>query len=142
MVSKLTLTEVERQERNGRFVENNVYCCQSVLVDGMLKQGAFSFEDIENLYKRECPACEGEIEYNQEKGNYACRNCREEYSSAEDCERIQEIYEWWVVSNYMLRKLKELGEPVLSNDYGNWWGRTGTGQAIKLDCTIDKILER
>jgi len=134
------LTELERQERNGKFVENNVYCCQSVLVDSILKRGVFNYEDIENLYKDECPECDGEIEYNQEKDSYVCQNCGEEYLRAEDYETIQEVYEWWVVSDYMLGKLKELGEPVLSNDYGDWWGRTCTGQAIKLDYTVDRIL--
>jgi len=34
-----------------------------------------------------------------------------------------------------------LGEPILESDYGTWWGRTCTGQAIQLDGTIQKIVE-
>jgi len=51
----------------------------------------------------------------------------------------QEIFEWWAVTEWLGNKLMESGEPVLSNDYGYWWGRTCTGQAIILDGTIQKI---
>jgi len=31
------------------------------------------------------------------------------------------------------------GEPVLMNQHGNYWGRTLSGQAIKLDSVISEI---
>lgn len=43
---KTLISEVERQSRNGDFVADNVYCCQSSLVDGLLQKGVFNFEDI------------------------------------------------------------------------------------------------
>lgn len=51
----------------------------------------------------------------------------------------QEIFEWWAVTKWLADELMEIGEPVLVNDYGNWWGRTCTGQAIILDGTIQQI---
>ena len=54
---------------------------------------------------------------------------------------IQEIYEWWVVSDWLVKKLQERGEPILENIYGTWWGRTTTGQAILLDAVIEDIYE-
>lgn len=122
------LTEIERQERNGQFVANNVYYCQSILVDGLLQEGVFNFEDIENFY----------IPYEQAKiDGLIDEDVKEEEYDPE----AQEIYEWWLVSDWMLRKLRKLGEPILSNDYGDWWGRCCTGQAIKLDIVIDRIIE-
>ena len=53
--------------------------------------------------------------------------------------RIQEIYEWWVVSKWLAKKLQDQGEPIIENDYGIWWGRTTTGQAIFLDAVIERI---
>jgi hypothetical protein len=54
---------------------------------------------------------------------------------------IQEIYEWWVVSSWLAKKLQGQGEPILENDYGVWWGRTTTGQAILLDEVIERIYD-
>lgn len=51
----------------------------------------------------------------------------------------QEIFEWWSVTSWLAEKLLELGEPVLMNDYGQWWGRTCTGQNIILDGTFQKL---
>jgi len=121
------LTEIERQERNGRFVANEVYCCQSMLVEGLLEKGVFNYDDIENYFKT--PEELLEEGYTQEQiddGNVT---------------DSKEIFEWWVCSDWLIEKLRALGKPVLSNDYGNWWGRTCTGQAIKLDSVIDRIIE-
>jgi len=50
-----------------------------------------------------------------------------------------EIYEWWAVTEYLAEKLEEIGEPVLSNSYGHWWGRTCTGQAMIMDGTLQRV---
>jgi len=51
----------------------------------------------------------------------------------------QEIYEWWLVSNFLARKLEKYGEPILRMHNNIWWGRTCTGQAILLDHVISQI---
>ncbi len=51
----------------------------------------------------------------------------------------QEIYEWYIVSSYLMAKLKDLGHPVIEHE--NIWGRCTTGQAILLDYAISKICE-
>ena len=50
-----------------------------------------------------------------------------------------EILEWWLVDDWFIKKLRGQGEPVLENDYGIWWGRTCSGQAIALDSVIESI---
>ena len=54
----------------------------------------------------------------------------------------QEVFEWWLVTDWLIRHLDEIDEPILCNDYGNWWGRTCTGQAIIQDGTLQKIARR
>lgn len=49
------------------------------------------------------------------------------------------ILEWWLVSDYLRRALKERGEAILTNEYGNWWGRCTSGQAIMIDDVIETI---
>ncbi len=50
-----------------------------------------------------------------------------------------EVYEWWAVNEYFAAKLIQHGECVLDNDYGYWWGRQATGQAILMDGTLQNI---
>ena len=52
----------------------------------------------------------------------------------------QEIYEWWrVTDSWLAGKLDEIGEPILDNDYGTWWGRTCSGQSIIQDGTFQSL---
>jgi hypothetical protein len=52
----------------------------------------------------------------------------------------QEIFEWWrVTDSWLAGKLEEIGEPILDNDYGTWWGRTCSGQSIILDGTMQGL---
>jgi hypothetical protein len=51
----------------------------------------------------------------------------------------QEIFEWWAVSEFLYRKLKEQGYCVVDTGSCYVWGRTTTGQAILLDYVITKI---
>lgn len=58
--------------------------------------------------------------------------------NAEDAE----IYEWWRVNEWLARNLKDIGECVLDNDYGYWWGRCCTGQGLIMDGTLQKIARK
>lgn len=57
----------------------------------------------------------------------------------EETDEYQEIYEYWIVSEWLAEKLEQESEPVIKSDFGTWWGRTCTGQAIMLDSVIEKI---
>lgn len=52
-----------------------------------------------------------------------------------------EIFEWWVVSDWLQHQLEERGEAFLKNDYGDWWGRSCSGQAIAIDSVIESIVK-
>lgn len=53
-----------------------------------------------------------------------------------------EIYEWWLVSDWLAEKLQQIDEVILSSDVHSYWGRSCTGQAIILDGTIQRIVEK
>ena len=112
----------ETHECAERIIRDEILCCDSCLIDALLQSGFFPWEDIQNLM---CPDCEFD---------------------SDDCDTCgglgsQEPYEWWRVSQYLCDKLNERGEPVIDNEYGQWWGRTCTGQSIILDGTIQRIIE-
>lgn len=52
-----------------------------------------------------------------------------------------EIYEYWLVSNYLGEKLEARGESVVETDFFHQpiWGRATTGQAIRMDGVIKAI---
>lgn len=50
-----------------------------------------------------------------------------------------EIYEWWLCSSWMIRRLKQQGEMILETDFETWWGRQTTGQALVLDNVFAEI---
>jgi hypothetical protein len=65
---------------------------------------------------------------------------RDEIAELENLEsEPQEVFEWWAVSEYLYRKLKESGEVVCDCGSCYVWGRTTTGQAILLDGVISEI---
>ena len=51
----------------------------------------------------------------------------------------EEVFEWWLVSPYLARELKEQGEVVIDALGCHWWGRTTSGQAVYMDGVIQKI---
>ena len=63
-----------------------------------------------------------------------------EYAEAAGFEaQPNEIYEWWLVTDWLRDKLRAYEEPILDNDYGMWWGRCTTGQSIKIDYIMERI---
>lgn len=51
----------------------------------------------------------------------------------------QEVFEWWMVSRWLARKLEVMGHPVIVDD--EIWGKCTLGQAIYIDSTIRQIAE-
>lgn len=140
---KIDYDSIENQEIKRKFVQREVYTCFSYEMDNILNipycdgrngQDLPTFEDIENLYEYKCPECgEG---YQIEEQAKECCNSEEEIEN-----EPQEIYEWWIVSEFLYRKLKEKGYPVLEWGNNYYWGRCTTGQAILLDWVISQICE-
>lgn len=135
------MTTQEREKDIETFIEHEFYACQSSLVEEALQTKLFSIDDIENMYRpfdgkllnpNVCYRCkQGSLCLDSETGE--CEEC------FEDNQTPQEIYEWWLVSPWLSKRLLLEGEPIIENNYGVWWGRCATGQAISLDDVIQKI---
>jgi hypothetical protein len=137
------MNEQTKEQQIDSFVGREIYACQSGLIEEVLKQQIFTVDDIYNLYR----------EFNaQLLSPNTCIKCQFEFicldSETGECESCfeanimpQEIFEWWLVSPWIGKKLLVEGEPVIDNGYGVWWGRTTTGQAISMDYVIEKIFD-
>lgn len=90
--------------------------------------GGIELDSITNLY----------IEDDSTAQDYGFDSLEAMQEAGED---RQEIYEWWLVSEWLYQQLRKAGEPVINSDYGYLWGRTCTGQAILLDSVIENIYD-
>jgi len=125
-IKEVDYNSIVNQEIKGKFVARHILACFSYEMDEILRAGLVNYEDIENLYL--------DPEKHYQDAGY---NTAQEYEDSG--ENMQEIFEWWIVSEYLYNKLKNENEPVLGWGNNCYWGRTTSGQAIKLDSVISKI---
>jgi hypothetical protein len=137
------MTRQEREEGLEKFLVREISACQTSLVEELLRMQLFLVDEIVNVYRpfdgrllkpAVCNQCLCEfICLDSETGE--CESCFEANQMP------QEIFEWWLVSPWLGKKLLIEGEPILDNGYGIWWGRTTTGQAISMDYVIQKMYD-
>lgn len=138
--------EAARSEAIRRFVCAEVWAC---ITDFSAYLGA---EDFENDYDLECPTCGQRIDPSDEEALedddyegtgmrvYICPNCGAEFLE-DDAYVSKDIFEYWIVSPFLGKLLKEHGEPIIERKLGWIWGRTCTGQAIELDGVMEAICD-
>ena len=130
--NKIPFNKVDQsvlQDIAGQLVSNHVYACQSMLVHELMQNETISIDQYENLLMSD----ERIKEYHGVKTDEEVEEIRNDGSD------INEVYEHWLVSDWLLTKLKEQEEPILETDNETWWGRTCTGQSIKLDYNIQEL---
>jgi hypothetical protein len=135
------MDKTSREERISAFVERFVYVCQTALIEELLRVGVLSVDEIDNVYRpfdgelldpSVCISCKNDYVFLDSETGW-CESC---YT---DLQTPQKIFEWWLVSPWLGKKLYIEGEPVIDNGFGIWWGRTITGQAISMDEVINTI---
>lgn len=146
MPKTIDYNSVENQRIKSAFVQREVMTCFSYEMDAVLNassEGAKDlpmWDEIENLYVRVCPHCGEPFEdVSGEAMQETCQSCGQRDRDNDAETEMQEIFEWWIVTNWLYEKLKEKNEPVLEWGNNYYWGRTCTGQAIMLDWVISEI---
>ena len=145
------------------YIEREVLKCDSILVSDHLACGPemphgpgepgfeWSYDNITNLYpdpsEWDADRCvawmidHGHDPVRLDAGRAIYPGCDADTRRDEvrDHAEPAEVYEWWAVSDWLARQLTGIGECVLDNAYGYWWGRQATGQAMKIDGTLQQI---
>ena len=156
----------ENQNIKRKFVENEVVYCVSYLISEMYKlQEHLDYQDQEALYNiQSTPNYESAVDYSSDTCHVIYSNCYEgfvwvdkekhqisrrfdtEYEAYKMCCEENNIdydyiesLEFWVVSEFLARKLKENNEMVEEFMGLTIWGRCCSGQAILLDNVISEI---
>lgn len=111
----------EYQEQVRSFVQREVIYCVSELVGELIsKAESFDADTQEALYR-------------------LCSSYREDEETGE--EELFEVFEHWIVTEWLGRKLKAKGEIVEEVLGLVVWGRTTTGQAIRIDDVVCDIYD-
>lgn len=145
--SKKLLDDILTEELAEMYSERDILHVDSSLVDDFLKEEllGFTFDSVSNVYpdpsdwtakqcarwlkdRGEKPRAPGSVETLRE----AVNNFGE----------AAEIYEWWRVTEWLAGELNAIGECVLDNDYGYWWGRQCSGQGYIMDGTLQQIARK
>ena len=128
-----------------KFVEREVLTCASYLMQELFNQGVAHYEDIENGGNYKCPNCGDMMDLEDfkvnKKGEYKCPTCKA-LSDEEPEYEYHEIYEWWIVTDWLFDLLKEEGQPVMEFFNLSLWGRCTTGQSILLDGVMTRICSK
>ena len=124
------------QDITQNFIQDHIYRNQSSLITHLQENfvEGFNFDDIENLYMTD-----KEILYLYSDLNDLVTDQELIDEVRNNGEDMNEIFEWYLVSDWFLNRLREINEPVIDNDYGEYWGRCCTGQAMCLDYNIQEL---
>ena len=141
------MTNNTLENRIEQLINREIYLNQSHLVEDLiLKPNPDWIEHIENFYDESSEAVEEYLtcETDIEEATWLELDVHERLDLAKE-EGFEpsphDIFEWWLVSDWLAGKLREFEQPVLEMEYGIWWGRTTSGQAIKMDYVIRQIVE-
>ena len=65
---------------------------------------------------------------------------RAAFDDAEEDPITQEVFQHWLVSDYLAERLEEIGAPVARDVLGlNIWGRTECGQSLHYDHHLNQV---
>ena len=142
MIKKLTKEEYFNldngivQDITWEFIKPHIYRNQSLIIPHLQENyvEGFNFDDIENLYMSDEEILKYMGSYDEDMSDQEIID--EVRNNGED---MNEIFEWYLVSDWFLDRLREINEPVIDNDYGEYWGRCCTGQSIYLDHNIQEL---
>ena len=157
--AKIDYNSVANQEIKQKFVNREVMYCVSTLVSELARKAEEFPEYTDDLYEvfegvpdyeeiaREAGWKEGNngkdkySYYNEELGEASFMDTWSDLCDEQNLDiTYPDVFEHWIVSDYLADKLEEYGEKVLRAFFGmTIWCRTTTGQAILLDGVISKI---
>ena len=169
MTTKKDYNSIANQHIKGLLVAREVYHCQTSVVEELLniEENENTVFELENYWYYRLDLSDGEFignyvdlqekieEVENKRDNLGALQAdgaqdledqitvlEDDLSEMEDPEtEPSEIFEWWLISDYLANRLQQNGQ-VIWSDYGcTWWGRQTTGQAISMDHVISVIAE-
>lgn len=97
--------------------------------------------DLDSEYPETCETCNGSGEVpdpdpdDDDRYMDRLRDACREYAN----DNPADVMEWWRVSPWLCARLHERGHVTIDNQYGEWYGRTCSGQGLLMDGTLQAI---
>ena len=104
--NKIPFNKVDQsilQDIAGQLVSNHVHACQSMLVHELMERSILNCDDYENFFMSEAKI----KEYHNVSTDEEVEEIRNNGSD------INEVYEHWLVSDWLLNKLREQEETII-----------------------------
>jgi len=120
-----------------RLVENEVYCHVGGLIQE-LDNATGNQWTLDNIFL-EVPYPTDEQVRQYWEDNATPEEDRDMVSAMDEIRDQFDPMEYWAVSNWLMRKLKDEGEVVIEVGLTNVWARCTSGQSICIDYVIEKI---
>ena len=131
----------ERSKIVDRLIWKEILTLANGLFEKLLNDSDYClYDEIENLH----------MEFESDKNGLCC-NCSSPMQPEEvplndmgecvDCfdSPMHEVFQWWIVSDFLYERLQEVGEVVCDVEGVYFWGRTACGIALEYDYCFKKI---
>ena len=111
--NKIAFNDIESgtmQDITRKFIDNHIIYNQSYLVSELISKEVISLEDHINYYKSDKA-----IKY-----DFGVSTDEEIQEIRDNGEDVQEIFEYWLCSDWFINQMKNQDEPILETDLGTW----------------------
>jgi hypothetical protein len=149
MKTQLTESQIQEAITNSIIKNEIIYCVSSLVYELSQKTEGDLYDEFPDLFQGSpsfgeytCPDCYHTWDDEPEEEN--CPECKAKIDSEESDQfeptEYSEVFEHWIVSEWLANRLEEKGETIEKDFYGlTIWGRCTTGQSICLDYVIKQI---
>ena len=123
-----------------RIINSEILTLANELAEHHLYNDEYLIDNVSNLYYEfesashehyECNECSNVGVVNDEG---LCVDCFEDSDL-----KHKEIFQWFIVSDWLYEKLDKQGEPVVKIKGLNFWGRCGCGYSLEDETSIKNI---
>ena len=124
-----------------KIINVEILTLANELAEYHLYNDEYLIDSVDNLY----------YEFECSQRNTQCNECEnmgavEENGLCIDCFddsdiKHKEIFQWFIVSDWLYKKLNEQGEPVVEIKGVNFWGRCGCGYSLEDETCLKQIVK-
>ena len=123
-----------------RIIKNEILTIANELAEYHLNSDEYYWDNVENAFtefessshnKYKCNDCDSVGVVNEDG---ICINCFEN--------EPKEIFQWFIVSEWLFNKLNEQNEPVVEIKGLHFWGRCGYGYSLEYETSLKNIVKQ
>ena len=133
----------ERSKIIDRLVWREILTLANRLFEKLIDDsGHCLYDEIDNIYSEFEPDSEGYCVHCTDSDNIKeVEKTPLEDDCCHDCfeHDFKEVYQWWIVSDFLYERLSEVGEVVCDVEGVYFWGRTSCGIGLEYDYCLKKI---